>query len=79
LTIARQVGDRQHEADLLWQFGIVHAESGQRNQAVARCHEAVGLFKQMGNPQVDLLARNLEKYRAGEIGAPQAGVGIGGV
>jgi tetratricopeptide (TPR) repeat protein len=76
LTIARQVGDRQHEADLLWQLGIVHAEAGQRDRAVASAQDAVTLFKQMGNPQADWLESQLQKYQAGQIAAPFAGVGF---
>jgi tetratricopeptide (TPR) repeat protein len=76
LTIAREVGDKQHEADLLWQMGIVHSEKGDRDQAVARAQDALSLYRQVGNPQVDWLEGQLQKYRAGQISAPLAGVGL---
>jgi hypothetical protein len=34
------------------------------------------LFKQLGNPQVDWLASQLEKYQAGEASTPLQGVGM---
>src|SRR5262249_50938858 len=59
-------GDRQHEADLLWQLAIQHAELGQQGQAVAQGEAAVALLEQRQHPHAAWFADNLRKYRAGE-------------
>src|SRR5439155_26361237 len=61
---------------LVWQLGSVHAEAGQRDRGVASAQEAVALFKQMANPQADWLESQLQKYQAGQIAVPFAGVGF---
>ena len=48
LPLARLVGDRQQEANLLWYQGIHHAVLGQRDLAVAKAEEAIAVFKQTG-------------------------------
>ncbi len=73
LMIARQVSDRQHEAELIWQVGMVHAEAGQRDQAIVDAQEAIDLFKQMENPQADSLKGYLEKYQAEQSSAAELG------
>ena len=52
LAVTRELGDRQQEADLLWQLGIQHAELGQRDAAVACLQAAVNLLRQLGKQAV---------------------------
>jgi len=66
LTLARQVTDWQHEAEILWYLAILHAERGQRQQAIARAEAAVDLFRKLGKPQASGLEGYLQKYRAEE-------------
>ncbi len=71
LALARQLGDRQQEANLLWHQGIQHAELGQREQAIARAEEAVALFKTLGKPQAGSYGAYLQKFRMGLVDDPQ--------
>lgn len=65
LDIARRVGDRQHEADLLWLSAVQNAELGHRIEAIDRAEQAVGLFRSLRNPHAELLADHLGQYRDG--------------
>ena len=51
LSLARQLGDRHQEANLLWHQGIQYAELGQREHAIAKAEEAIALFRSMGGPR----------------------------
>jgi hypothetical protein len=65
MSLARQVGDQQQEANLLWLQGIQHAELGQRDLAIDRAQEAITLFGKMGKPQAGWYGAYLQKYRMG--------------
>ena len=64
-TLARQVGDKQQEANLLWFQGIQLAELGQRDAAIARAQDAIALFTKLGKPQASWYGAYLQKYRMG--------------
>jgi tetratricopeptide (TPR) repeat protein len=68
LGLARMVGHRRHEAELLWQLGIQHADIGQRDRAAARAQESVDLLHELGNPEATWYAHHLQQYRADEGG-----------
>jgi tetratricopeptide (TPR) repeat protein len=73
-ALARTLGDRQQEAELLWLLAITYAEIGDRPQADAKSRAAIDLLNIMGKPQARVLAEHLEKYRAGaSAGALAAG------
>jgi tetratricopeptide (TPR) repeat protein len=72
-VIAEQLGDRSHQADLLWFQAIQYALQEQRAQAIARADAAVALLRALKNPQGDVLAKHLEQYRAGD--GPALGAG----
>ncbi len=77
LTVARQVMDWQHEAEVLWYLAILHAERGQRDQALASAEAAVALFRKLGKPQAGGLEGYLHKYRAETVAAsPATGPGL---
>ena len=59
LTLARTLGDRQHEADLLWHLAIRRAELGQREQSLAYGQAAVHLWQTLGKPQARIYAEHL--------------------
>jgi tetratricopeptide (TPR) repeat protein len=65
LDIARQVGDRQHESDLLWLSAVQYAELGYRTEAIETGEQAVIQFVEIGNPQAEMLADHLRQYREG--------------
>ena len=65
LVMARQFGDRLHEADLLWHRAIQFAELGQRDQALTEGQESVALFGRLGDPNAGSFAAALDQYRAG--------------
>jgi tetratricopeptide (TPR) repeat protein len=69
LVLARHVGDRRHEAKLLWHLGIEYAELGQRDTAIDNAQAAVNLLGTMDQPEANWLAGLLEKYRAGDADA----------
>jgi tetratricopeptide (TPR) repeat protein len=50
LALAREVGDRQHEADMLWILAIQHAELGHPDQAVAKAQTAIWVYEELGAP-----------------------------
>ncbi len=64
LSLARQLKDRQHEAQILWGQAILHAELNQRQQTLDRAQAAVALFQNLHPPQARLLQAYLDKYRA---------------
>ncbi len=65
LELARQVGDRHQEANLLWYQGIQLAELGQRDAAIATAQNAITLFSTLGKPQAGWYGAYLQKYRMG--------------
>jgi tetratricopeptide (TPR) repeat protein len=73
LTLAHQVGDRQHEADLLWYLAIQLAELGQQDRAIARAQAAVDLLQSLGKPKARWFAHHLHRYRMGEAAAGLTG------
>jgi len=72
LAVARQVGDRRHEAELLWYLATQHAELGRRDDALATGQMAIDLFSKLGNPYVGWLAESLKTYRVGGSAGPLA-------
>jgi tetratricopeptide (TPR) repeat protein len=66
LTLARNLGDRPHEAEMLWCLAIQHAELGQRDYAMTRGQEAIDAFGQLRSPHVAMLTEHLQKYAAGD-------------
>ena len=73
-ALANTLGDRQHEAEMLWQMAIQLAELGQRDQLIAKANAAIDLLKSLGKPQAKVLADHLQKYLNGEtLMAPGAG------
>jgi tetratricopeptide (TPR) repeat protein len=71
-AIACQVGDRQHEADLLWYMGIQYAEMDQRDLAIAKAEAAIEVLRSVANPQAGWLTGHLQKFRNASRGAPLA-------
>ncbi len=65
LDLARSVGDRQQEANLLWLQAIQLAEIDRRDDAIARGQEAIALFTKLGKPQAGWYGAYLQKYRMG--------------
>jgi hypothetical protein len=63
-AIAANLGDRPHEALLLWSSAIAHAELGLRDLALARAQAAVSLLRRLGNPKADWFAHHLDNYRS---------------
>lgn len=68
MALTRILGDRQHEADLLWHLAIRHAEGGQRDQTLAQAQAAVEVLERLGKPEARIYAEHLQKYRRGETG-----------
>lgn len=63
--LAAKVGDRRHEADLLW-LGAIHlADAGRREEAVAAAGTAVDKLRHLHHPAAEWYAQHLESYRAG--------------
>jgi hypothetical protein len=57
------LGDRQHEADLLWATAIQYAELGRRDEALAAGQAAIRSLREKGKPEADVLADYLHKFR----------------
>ena len=70
--MARQLGDRQQAATVLWHQSIQHAELGQRERAIAKAEESITLFKLLGKPQAAWYGAQLQKYRMGLYDEPTA-------
>src|SRR5689334_12117101 len=66
LTLTRTLGDRRHEAELLWLRAIHFADLGQRDDVIASGQAAVDLLNQLKNPNASWFAANLARYLAGE-------------
>jgi hypothetical protein len=69
LALARKLGDRKHEADLLWKVGIQHAELGRRDRAIAAAEAAVDLMVTQRRPDALAYGEHLERYRAAGLEA----------
>ncbi|OAI51256.1 hypothetical protein AYO44_04985 [Planctomycetaceae bacterium SCGC AG-212-F19] len=63
LALARELGDVRHEYELLWFAGILHAELGQRDQAITSAETAVGVMEQMGKPEAAWFADHVQRFR----------------
>jgi tetratricopeptide (TPR) repeat protein len=74
LRVAQELGDYSHQADLLWQLAIQHAELRQKDQALARGQATVLLLRQRNHPHASWFAGNLSNYRTtnGSTGLPAA-------
>ena len=59
LALARDLGDWQHEAELLWYLAIQHAALGQRDEAIASGQAAVDILERMDKPQAGWFAHHL--------------------
>jgi tetratricopeptide (TPR) repeat protein len=73
LELARAVGHRKHQSELLWYLAILYADLGQRERALAAGQEAVDILEKIGAPQASWYAEHLRKYRAGEAAGPLGG------
>jgi tetratricopeptide (TPR) repeat protein len=69
LALARELGDRKHEAEILWYLAIQLAELGQREQAIAQAQAAVDFLTATGKPQAAWFAHHLLQYRSSANGA----------
>src|SRR5205807_1873252 len=65
LTLARELADRRHQADLHWHLAIAHAEADDRRQAIIHGQSAIGLFQELGHPGARTYVEHLDKYRLG--------------
>jgi len=69
LALARTVGDRQHEADLLWEIAIQEADQGRHKRAAESARAAILVLEALANPEARVLATHLQAYLAGRNGA----------
>jgi tetratricopeptide (TPR) repeat protein len=76
LNLARALGDRQHEAKLLWYMAIQYADMGLRDQALASGRGCIETFAALNRPEAAWYEEHLRKYQAGEPGAPLGGGSI---
>ena len=53
LRLARETGDRRHEADLLVRLGDLHANAGRLEQAEADQTRALGLARDLGDARIE--------------------------
>src|SRR6185437_4944139 len=79
VSLARQLKDWQHEAEVLWYLAILHAELQQRQQAIARAQAAIALFHELHKPQASWLAEHLDRYRAEPTTGQALGVPTGAI
>jgi tetratricopeptide (TPR) repeat protein len=73
LNLARAVGDRQHEAKLIWYIAIQYADMGLRDQAIASARESVEAFASLKRPEAAWYEDHLRQYVGGGPGAQLAG------
>jgi len=69
LALARTVGDRQHEADLLWEIAIQEADQGRHKRTAESARSAILVLEALANPEARVLATHLQAYLAGPSGA----------
>jgi tetratricopeptide (TPR) repeat protein len=62
LALARELGDGRHEADILWQLAIQHAELGLRDEAIADGRAAIERLRASENPKISVYSEQLVKY-----------------
>jgi tetratricopeptide (TPR) repeat protein len=66
LELAREAGDKQHQADLLWFIAIQNAELGHGAEASKAGEKAIGLYEDIGAPNVADFVDRLREYSQGE-------------
>jgi tetratricopeptide (TPR) repeat protein len=79
LALARELADGRHEADILWQLAIQHAELGRRDEAIVDGRSAVERLRDAGNPKMQFYGEQLEKYVSdgtGSLDAQERGSGL---
>ena len=59
--MAREIGDRLHQSNLLWQQCIQYAELGHRDGTIAKGQAAVDLMRSMGRPHADWYENHLRR------------------
>ena len=62
VALARELGDRRHQAELHWLVAVQNAELGQRDLAIADGQAAIDLLRKMANPQVAAYVEFLARY-----------------
>ena len=72
VAIARETGDRPHEAELLWFQAILQADLGRNELAYKLGQAAIDIHATLRSPHVGWLSRHLKQYRQGEIPAGRA-------
>ena len=61
-AIAAELGDRRHEAELLWNSAIQHAALGRKERAIAHAQHAVDLLLNLDHPAAKWYAHHLANY-----------------
>ena len=77
LALARTLGDRSHEADLLWHMAVRYAESRRREEALVSGQAAVDLLERLGNPQAGVYREHLQRFRQSDEEMPRGESGNG--
>jgi tetratricopeptide (TPR) repeat protein len=62
IALARELGDLRHEAELLWLAAVLHADQGQRDQAIANGQAAIAVMHKMEKPEAAWFAEHLDRY-----------------
>ncbi len=65
LSLAEELGDGSHEADLLWRVAIACAELGRRDQATAAAQASVDRMRRLRRPRAEWYAYHLANFHAG--------------
>jgi hypothetical protein len=67
-TLAADLDDRPHEADLLWRAAVEHDALGQCKDALACARAAVLALRALENPKAEWYAHHLATYQSGALG-----------
>ncbi|WP_165075334.1 tetratricopeptide repeat protein [Paludisphaera rhizosphaerae] len=66
------IGDRRHEARLLWLQAAAWAESGRPDLALTTAEESTSLLRASGAAEADWYAAQLQRYRSEALGSAPA-------
>jgi tetratricopeptide (TPR) repeat protein len=67
LAIARSMGDRQHEGELLWLLAVGHADLGQREEEELWGQSAIDVYATAQKPQAVVLREHLDRFKTGAV------------
>jgi tetratricopeptide (TPR) repeat protein len=70
LAIAREIGDRQGEANANWNMALALRKLGRHQEAIPFAEQSLAFFESIGHPQAEEFRPTLARWRAEAAASP---------